>query len=233
MMPDDPPRLLVWGLSGHGKSTLLSRLFSQNIEFPTIANRVELFRAAGEGVTRAQTGRLLEGTTDDVVDYPITLSDGRKAILSDMAGGFCQRTESPERRQLLHETAGILFVVPWDMRFMQEAVNHMSQPLGALDSNQAAGVAFTMCEQQWAHTDGAWNEAETLHRKLRDKIETQPIANSAKIGLNIWLTSAFGYTPDGDPGAFLDEFGRLRPIPQAKPCGIAEPLESMLDQVAK
>jgi hypothetical protein len=225
-VPEEPmteARLLLWGETQVGKTTLLATgLLAHPERLPDIDwsadeddARAVLVRHWGD-----LSRNLLLEPTAKATDLALPLTNGNRLLVRDIRGGDSINPHAEEAfRQPFGTAQGVLFVIEWEGR---DVARHKAAIRSALPlcRGRKVGLAVTKCERgldaddpHWRAPPGWWRE-HAFWADHADLLEP--------FGAQVWPTSSYGYDADGRPACLLGEFGQLIPY-QIRPRNVELP----------
>lgn len=216
-------RLLLWGDTQSGKSTLLTTaIFSPDVKqlIDTGKSRESLYAAGILNAKRAmEEGRVVPGTADRVDVDLVPLADGDPISIRDIRG---LSARDLSERPSLDEASGVLFVVEWAGPTFQNQMATVAQTVDLISPKTIKfGLAITKSERILLKEDAAWT-ARGLDRWWEKYPCWKDYSEAMRaMGDCIWVTSAYGYH-DRRPAALLGEFGDWFPY-KTQPINVGRP----------
>lgn len=230
-------RIVMWGDTQTGKSTLLSAAFCGR---PDLGVKGIDMAASTHAISthllpawqRMANGLPVLETAQTRFAIQLVAEGGGEVVLEDVRGGITQAMNEDEHRRVLSEADGVVVLVQWRSP-NQVAQFHAIDAAYELLRQRPRALVFTKCEldveisaddERWTGPVGAWWDRVdwvTIGGGMRQRLR-------ALFGDEIFLSSAVGYREgQGAPALLLGEFGQLIPYGPS-PVNAARPLERVL-----
>jgi hypothetical protein len=221
MSDKEERRLLMWGATQVGKTTLLAfGLLHQWSLRPSInwGLSADASRNEARGDVVAKLHRHYQGMarnrlgspTLDRTDFTLVFDSGAHLKVRDIKGA---QSRDPFEEEMLRHPAprqGVLFMMEWAGDKIGEQMSAVHSGLMLCQSTrQKVGLIITKCELELDDQDPAWRCRPGW---WRDQPWLQPYQGIVSLfGNQVWATSTYGYDEGGRPCCVLDEFGRVMP----------------------
>jgi hypothetical protein len=222
-------KLLLWGDSQVGKTSLIAAaFFSQDSDPRLAAIDFEGARASKTGAVlfeswrELRSNRLVSPTVEPIVDLRLPLTTGGSLVVRDIKGGTTQQEDVNQIRQ---DASAIFFLLEWAAKDLNAQLLAMENLLSFTERIVRA-VVFTKCEQGLT-----WNDRRWLGETDWWRTAPEWDAFAMKIGRfkKVFPTSAYGYLDGGPrPAVILGEFGQVLPF-MIRPKGVVEPFAWLLE----
>lgn len=229
---------ILWGASQVGKTTALATYLCRNREKPEWLDRnaedsYETIKLLSKVWTHLRKN-LLPPATVSAQFYSLRHKDGRRIRFRDMRGGYAvnpfQEEEGKEDIDALKKAAGMIVFIEWPgQRIVHDNIAFETARLFAGGYPFTLAITKVECHLLPEQVSLFFHDPLGMAKDMNLSPSFIEILRLARPN-RIFPLSVYGYSAEGLPAHYRDEFGRL--VPQnIKPYGVDMPFDSLLNEV--